>query len=496
MTTSTTATTTRTTAANRAVLAAAGEARNDASAQLSDAVRLMSRAVDAALAGLDPSLRERIGVVAATVGSDDSPDPAGAVAQAIGAHAATTVVAAIGVTQQRLVSHAINAVRSGRADAVLVLGGEAKASALTAKRNGQEPPSARTGPGAAELFEPDGEFMAETEVAASLWDPVTQYALIDSALALHERRSPAQLLEDVSELWARFDAVAGANPTAAFAGPPHTAGDLARTSDENRLLAFPYNKWHSTQWTIDHAAALLVCSEELALAAGATRDSLLHPLVALDSSWGLTLTRRAEPHRWPTMEIMGARAEKHLGHPLADTDLIELYSCFPAAVRVQQRALGLPTEGTPTVTGGMAFAGGPFNHFTYMATAEIHRRLSRSEADSAAITSVSGMLTKGGLMVWGREPHRLGPLIDDVGGAARQATDTVAVAPWDPARHLASPGSETAGDRLVAATITGGLRPTLFALTEDRSGVSHLVAQPAPEGDPAAVLSRPGWSPP
>ena len=51
--------------------------------------------------------------------------------------------------------------------------------------------------------------------------------------------------------------------------------------------------------------------------------------------------------------------------------MVEVYSCFPAAVRVQQRALGLDPTGPPTVTGGMAFAGGPFNNFVLQSIAEV-----------------------------------------------------------------------------------------------------------------------------
>ena len=54
-----------------------------------------------------------------------------------------------------------------------------------------------------------------------------------------------------------------------------------------------------------------------------------------------------------------------------EIEVVELYSCFPSAVRVQQRALGLPLDGTPTVTGGMAFAGGPFNNFVLQSMAAV-----------------------------------------------------------------------------------------------------------------------------
>lgn len=472
----------------RAVLVGVGEARNHPSSgdAPTDAVTLMTVAARAAAedAGA-PALLDAVGLLAATVGSDDAPDPAGAVRAALDLPGAATMVAAVGVPQQRLVSNAVLAVETGAAEAVLLLGGEAKASSLAAGRAGLDAPDVRQGPGADVPLLPEGEFMAQPEVAASLWDPVTQYALIDSALARVEGRTPAELRNDVSELWARFDAVAAGNPDACFAGP-RSAADLAATSEGNRLLAFPYNKWHSTQWALDHAAALLVCADDVAARHGVPPEGRLHPQVALDTSWGLSLSRRAEVHRWPTMGQLGEATAQHLGAPVVEVSLAELYSCFPAAVRVQQRELRLPPEGAPTVLGGMAFAGGPFNHFTYMATAELARLLRAGDADRAMVTTVSGLLTKGGVMVWGREPHGDGALVADLAGRAEAATGTREVAPFDPQRRLA------AGDTVVAATITGGFDPTLFVLAEDRAGTRHVLAQPAPDGDPADALAALG----
>ena len=477
----------------RAVLAATGDARNDASATLTDAVTLMAAAVGAALEPLPgagaAAIRNSTTLVCATVGSDDSPDPAGAVASLLDLVGATTMVASIGVPQQRLVSNALLAVETGAADAVLVLGGEAKASSLAARRNDLEAPPVPCGTGPDHPLVPVGELMAEPEIAAALWDPYAQYALIDSALALREGSSPRQLLAEVSELWRRFDRVASTNPRAAFTGPPHTAEDLATTTSANRLLAFPYNKWHSTQWALDHASALVICSEELALGAGIPAEELLHPQVALDSSFGTSLSRRAEPHRWPAMGVLGEAASTHLDTSLDEIATCEVYSCFPAAVRVQQRELGLDLAGTPTLTGGMPFAGGPFNHFTYMATDAVRQRMLGHSGvgpsgDLGLVTTVSGLLTKPGLMVWGREPHRDGALVADLAGAARAGTAEVAVAPFEPERGIEP------GDTVLAATVTGGFDPKLFSLVDDREGIRHVVSAGAPEGDPADALGE------
>ena len=471
----------------RAVLAGVGEARNhpDRGDAPTDAVALMAEAALAAAKDLgDPCVLDAVGLVAAPVGSDDAPDPAGAVRDRLHLAGARTMVAAIGVPQQRLVSQAVLAVETGAADAVLVVGGEAKASQLHCRRAGTDAPVVAQGPGADDLLVPHGELMGAAEVAAMWWDPVAQYALIDSTLARVGGSSPRRLRDDVSALWARFDAVAASRPDALFAGP-RSAAELAATTEENRLLAYPYNKWHSTQWALDHAAALIICSEDLARRHGAAAEALLHPIVALDSSWGLTLSRRAEPHRWPAMELMGDIAADHLGAAVGDLGVQELYSCFPAAVRLQQRALGLPLDGTPTVVGGMPFFGGPFNHFTYMATAAVARVLRDAPPPDARalVTTVSGLLTKGGLMVWGREPHPDGVLVADLAEQVDAATATVELADFDPGRTIRG------DDRVVAATVTGGFDPGLLALVDDDAGVRRVVSAPAPEGDPADALA-------
>ncbi len=126
---------------------------------------------------------------------------------------------------------------------------------------------------------------------------------------------------------------------------------------------------------MDQASALLVCSAAHAAAAGVPPDRWLFPRVALHCSSAVTLTARRHLHAWPAMGVLGRAAAGRLGRPLHDIGLAELYSCFPVAVRVQQRELGLPLAGTPTLTGGMAFAGGPFNHYVLLSTVAMGRRL-------------------------------------------------------------------------------------------------------------------------
>jgi acetyl-CoA C-acetyltransferase len=385
---------------------------------------LMARAVEAAAhdAG-STTLVAAADRIAVPQGTWSYADPARLVAARVGATGARTHLAQIGVSQQTVVSQMLRAIADGRSDVAVVVGGEARAWARTDGANETAQPGAV--PDEVETREP--EFFAAPELAAGMViPPVQQYALIENALAHDAQQAPAAHRQAIADLWARFNQVAAGNPAAAFAAPK-TANDLLAPSPGNRPLAFPYNKWHASQWTVDQAAALVVCSAEAARRHGVPADRWIFPLVGVDANHSVSLSRRRFLHRWPAMQVLGQAAAARLGRPLADADIIEVYSCFPSAVRVQQRELDLPVDGTPTVTGGMAFAGGPFNNFVYQATAAVVPHLRERPGAVGVVTTVCGLLTKPGLAVWSAEPDGRPPLLDDLAGPAVDATPTVNV---------------------------------------------------------------------
>ena len=129
------------------------------------------------------------------------------------------------------------------------------------------------------------------------------------------------------------------------------------------------------------------------------------------------------------MRVLGEAASAHIGRPLADVEHQDLYSCFPVAVRVQQRELTLPLDDdVPTVTGGMAFAGGPFNNYVLQSTAAMVERLRDRPGELGLVTTVSGLLTKPGLAIWSTKPGGA-PLIADLADEARAQTQTVESVP-------------------------------------------------------------------
>ncbi len=169
----------------------------------------------------------------------------------------------------------------------------------------------------------------------------------------------------------------------------------------------PYTKLLCSQWNVDQAVAILLVASEKADSLGVARDRRVFAHAAAESNQMVPLPRRADIHRWPAFEAVA----EALGLTAAGAEppsIVELYSCFPAAVQVQARALGLPLDAPLTVSGGMTFGGGPLNSAALQAVAPFVRRLREDPDERGLTTSVSGMITKPGASIWSATPPSRG----------------------------------------------------------------------------------------
>jgi acetyl-CoA C-acetyltransferase len=375
-----------------------------------------------------PGLLADVGRVSVPEGTWTLTNAPGSIAHAIGAANARTVVLKAGIPQQTLLNETFRELMAGSIGAGLVVGGEAAHRAAVARRAGialDDPDPSDVPPD--DVRGPQGEILSPPELAVRAIDAVVQYALMESALRHAEGESLDENRDAIARLWSGFSEVASRNPHAAFR-EVMTAEAMREPSASNRLMAFPYNKWHCSQMYVDQASALLLTTLGNAERAGVPAEKVVFPLVSLESSDALSLARRAEPHRWPAMSVLGEAAESHLGRQLADLDHFEVYSCFPAAVRIQQRALGLPIDGIPTITGGLPFAGGPWNNFVLQAIAAMVERVREAPGSVGMVSVVSGLLTKPGLGIYSTAPGDSSPLIDDLAKRASDATAEVPLA--------------------------------------------------------------------
>lgn len=379
----------------------------------------MVRALEAAAGDAgDRGLLARADTVAVPRGMWEHADPARLVAQSVGAVRARSELYEIGVLQTTLFADAAARIAAGTADVVLIAGGEARHREQQARRNGVElisRPQSGTTPD--RVVRPHRAILSPEEIEAGLAMPVGQYAMVENALRAAEGSTLADHLREVSELWSGMSRVAAENPDAWTRGVV-SAESIRSLSGGNRMLAFPYTRLHGSQWNVDQAAALVLCSAETARSVGVPRERWVLPLSVADSNHMLPLTRRGQLHRAPGFARAGAAACEAAGCDPDGLAYLELYSCFPVAVRVQLRELGLTADRPLTVTGGMAFAGGPLNNFVLQALVKLTERLRADPGSVGLLTAVSGVLTKQGVSLWSTEagpgPFRYTDVTDEV----------------------------------------------------------------------------------
>ena len=121
-------------------------------------------------------------------------NPAGMIAEAVGASAARSVLGKIGITQQALIDQACRSIAEGNVEVAVVAGGEARYRALRASINGVEAAETESGSLPDEALEPEAELYHEAEVAALGHMPVGYYAIIESAIRAHHGRGMEQHL--------------------------------------------------------------------------------------------------------------------------------------------------------------------------------------------------------------------------------------------------------------------------------------------------------------
>jgi acetyl-CoA C-acetyltransferase len=426
-------------------------------ATLDDAAEPVALMVEAAVAAADdagsPGLLGGVDVVIVPRGMWTYPDPGRIVARRIGAPDARTVRTEIGILQTSLVTKAAQAIADG-ARAVLVVGGEARHRARLASASGAAADeTAQPGATPDEVWKPVDEIVHPVEVARNLVTPAHAYAVIETRWRAERGLDVEEHRRDLADLWHRFSDVAAANPLA-WDRRPHPAAELLDHA-ANPYLAFPYTRRHVSQWNVDQAAALLFCSPDQARTAGVARDRWVHPHAVTESNHMVPLVARGELHRSAGFRLAGRAAFELSGTSPGEIEHLELYSCFPVAVRVQCDELGIDPGRQLTLTGGMAFAGGPLNSFVLQALARAVEVLRAEPSSRALVTAVSGMLTKQGVSIWSAAPPAAGRLgVADVELTAR---------------------AETA-ERSVDADATGPATIAGYTVVHDRDGPVQAVA--------------------
>lgn len=400
-----------------------GEEPMEPTAMLAEAARRAAAdsggAADRLLAGLDT-------VAVIEILSHRYRDPAALVAAELGAEPARRwYTVAGGNYPQTVLSRAAAAIQAGESDAVLIGGAEAWRTRSAARKAGTDlgwavqgddaAPTERLGDGKEQLAHPD-------EIARGIFLPVQLYPIFESAVRAATGRDQAEHQRVVSELWARFSAVAAENPHA-WIREARTAEEIRTAGPDNRMIGHPYPKLMNSNNSVEQAAALLLTSVERARDLGVPTDRWVFPWTGTDAHDTWFVGNRISLHRSPAIGIAGRKALELAGTGVDDLAHVDVYSCFPSAVQVAAAELGLDLERPLTVTGGLSFAGGPWNDYVSHSIATMAERLRADAGSRGLITANGGYLTKHAFGVYSTTPPPRGRFVhrdcqaevDDVG---------------------------------------------------------------------------------
>jgi acetyl-CoA C-acetyltransferase len=409
------------------------------------------------------------------------------VAEQIGATPRDEALSPIGGNEpQALVSRACLDIADGDADIVLVCGAEAW------RTRSQTPPdeldwtTQDASVPEARLTSPEVELNHPAEVARHLYLPTQVYPLFEQALRHRAGRTVDEHLVHVGDLWAGFAAVAAGNPHA-WIRDGLTAELIRTPSPTNRWVAWPYTKVMNANNAVEQSAGLILCSAEKAAALGVPRDRWVFPVAGTQAHDTYAVSHRPDLASSGAIRLAARELFALAGRGVDDVAHVDLYSCFPSAVQIAADEIGLGLDRPLTVTGGLSFAGGPWNDYVTHAIAAMAGVLRAEPGALGLVTANGGYVTKHALGLYSTEPPVGGFRWDDVQDAVdelptREVCESVddevggaTVESW-----VVVHGRDGEPERVLAATLLDdGRRAWAYAddaatIAEMRSGAEQI----------------------
>ena len=347
-----------------------------------------------------------------------------AVADLVGAspaHMATSVMG--GNLAGVMVARAAAEIQRGEVDIVLLCGGEATRTMSRLKAEGSRPEwmVQPEGTPPAEVIGDDRPLASAIEAARGAVMPVHVYPLFETALRARLGLSVDEHRSRLGALWSAFAEVAATNPYAAIRSG-FTPAQISETAPDNRMISFPYTKRLCSNNQVDQGSGLILTSVAAAERCGIPRDRwvFLHSGAEAVDHWNVS--NRADLCSSPALRLAGRDAFASAGITADDVGHVDLYSCFPAAVQIGAIELGFADPEAEsgsgwggvgarlplTVTGGMSFAGGPWNDYTSHGIATMAGVLRGDPGSIGVCTANGGYTTEHAVIVMSTEPPTSG----------------------------------------------------------------------------------------
>jgi acetyl-CoA C-acetyltransferase len=296
-----------------------------------------------------------------------------------------------------------NGIADGTFSVAVLAGSEAVYSVRRARKEGIDLQTRWTPfEGRRDFLKGQRPLTTPVEARHGLVAPIQCYPLYENAIRASLGRTVEEHQAAVGRLMSRNAAVAATNPNAWFP-TAHSSEAITTVNEANRWVCFPYPKRMNAIMEVDQAAAIVVMAQSTADALGISRADQIEFLGggACQDPW--TPAERPDLACSEGIAAAASVAFAHAGVTMEAVDLIDLYSCFPSAVQFGMQALGIPEDDPRgvTLTGGLAYAGGPGNSYALHSMCVAVDRMRAGDGRIALVTSLGMTASKHAVSIFG-----------------------------------------------------------------------------------------------
>ncbi len=296
---------------------------------------------------------------------------------------------------QWCVNRLFEMVARGDVGAAMVCGGEALATQKTAERAKVKLDWSEDAGGSFEQWGVAKRGWSDVEERHRMAGAIFAYPLFEQAIRHQRGRTVAEHLQATGQLFQRFAAVAKANPLA-DRRDGFSATEIATVRPDNPYIGFPYTKLMNSNAYIDQSAAIILTSVGKARALGIPehRWVYLHGCADTHDHW--YVSDRHNYFSSPAMRIAARETLAMADLDISKVDALDLYSCFPSAVEIACREIGLAEDDLRglTVTGGLPYFGGPGNNYVTHSIAEMMNHVRSRPGSKGMVTANGNYITK------------------------------------------------------------------------------------------------------
>lgn len=312
-----------------------------------------------------------------------------------------------GNTPQMLINRAARRIASGEIRGILITGAEAHYSVNRALRRGEVFPHwpNREDPEKIEGDTRNGN--SDLEIKYGLNLPIYMYPLLETSLRAASGLSIDVHKNRLGKLYEKLSQISSRNPYS-WDRNIYSVSEIMEPTSDNRFIGYPYTKRLVANQHVDMSVALLMIAEGEAERLGIDRDRWVYPIggAELENIWHVS--RRPSIHESPAVGFASRIALDQAGLTLDDIGVFDLYSCFPSAIEAARREIGISGNYLRdfSVTGGLAFFGGPFSSYSLHAICSVVERI-RADRELKAMVSATGWYnTKYSVGIYGAQRPR------------------------------------------------------------------------------------------